>query len=115
MDDVRFEWHNSELPNSNAAVIRTRALFFLSVKYERRHSMRHTDWYHEADRWRDKWLIAYMDDALRFIAGYGISDEATTENAISVLDDSINRYGKPLELLTDYGSQFCDSIRRLAR
>src|SRR5215469_3649049 len=47
-----------------------------------------------------------MDDASRFIAGYGIFDEATTENAISVLDDSINRYGKPLELLTDHGSQF---------
>jgi putative transposase len=79
------------------------------VKYERRHSMClwHTDWYLiEADRWRDKWLIAYMDDASRFIAGYGIFDEATTENAISVLDDSINRYGKPLELLTDHGSQF---------
>ena len=47
-----------------------------------------------------------MDDASRFIAGYGILDEATTENPISVLDDSINRYGKPLELLTDHGSQF---------
>jgi putative transposase len=88
------------------------------VKYERRHSMSfwHTDWYLiEADRWRDKWLIAYMDDASRFISGYGIFGEATTENAISVLDDSINRYGKPLKLLTDHGSQFCDSIRRLAR
>jgi putative transposase len=27
-------------------------------------------------------------------------------NAISVLERSINRYGKPLELLTDHGSQF---------
>jgi putative transposase len=27
-------------------------------------------------------------------------------HAISVLDDSINRYGKPLEMLTDHGSQF---------
>ncbi len=41
-----------------------------------------------------------------FIVGYGIFDEATTENAISVLDDCINGYGKPLELLTDHGSQF---------
>jgi hypothetical protein len=48
----------------------------------------HTDWYLiEADRWREKWLIAYMDDASRFIAGYGIFDEATTENATSVLKD----------------------------
>lgn len=51
-------------------------------------------------------VIAYLDDASRFIVGYGIFDEATTENAISVLDDCINVYGKPLELLTDHGSQF---------
>jgi putative transposase len=79
------------------------------VKYERRHSMSlwHTDWYLiEDDRWRGKWLIAYLDDASRFIVGYGIFDEATTANAISILDDCINTYGKPLELLTDHGSQF---------
>ena len=47
-------------------------------KYERRHSMSlwHTDWYLiEDDRWRSKWLIAYLDDASRFIVGYGIFDE----------------------------------------
>ena len=77
------------------------------VKYERRHSMSllHTDWYLiEDDQWRGKWLIAYLDDASRFIVGYSIFDDAT-ENAISVLGDCINRYGKPLELLTDHGSQ----------
>jgi putative transposase len=79
------------------------------VKYERRHSMSlwHTDWYLiEDDRWRSKWLISYLDDASRFIVGYGIFDDATTENAICELDDCINRYGRPLELLTDHGSQF---------
>lgn len=79
------------------------------VKYERRHSMSlwHTDWYQiEDDRWRGKWLIAYLDDASRFVPGYGVFDEATTENAISVLQDCIRRYGRPLELLTDHGSQF---------
>jgi transposase InsO family protein len=70
-------------------------------------SLWHTDWYLiEDDRWRGKWLIAYPDDASRFIVGYGIFDEATTENAISILDDCTNRYGKPLEILTDHGSQF---------
>lgn len=50
-------------------------------------------------------MIAYLDDASRFITGYDIFDEATTENAISVLERSIERYGKPFELLTDHGSQ----------
>jgi putative transposase len=82
------------------------------VKYERKHSMSlwHTDWYlienENNDRWKGKWLIAYLDDASRFIAGYGIFDEAATDNAIHVLDDCIARYGKPLEILTDHGSQF---------
>ncbi|MGC1929050.1 MAG: transposase family protein [Candidatus Nitrosopolaris sp.] len=60
----------------------------------------------EDDRWSGKWLIVYLRDASRFIVGYGIFDEATRENAISVLDDCINGYRKPLELLTDHGSQF---------
>jgi putative transposase len=81
------------------------------IKYERKHSMSlwHTDWYlikDDDERWKGKWLIAYLDDASRFVAGYGIFEEATTENAISVLDGCIARYGKPLELLTDHGSQF---------
>jgi putative transposase len=80
------------------------------VKYERKHSMSllHTDWYQikDDDRGKGKWLIAYLDDASRFVVGYGVFDDATTENAISVLERSINRYGKPLELLTDHGSQF---------
>ena len=50
-------------------------------------------------------MIAYLDDASRFIVGYGIFDEATKE-VHSILDDCINRYGKPLELLTNHGSQF---------
>jgi hypothetical protein len=38
-------------------------------------SLWHTDWYLiEDDRWRGKWFIAYLDDASRFIVGYGIFD-----------------------------------------
>lgn len=66
-------------------------------------SLLHTDWYQIKDDDRGKgkwWLIAYLDDASRFIARYGVFDDATTANAISVLERSINRYG------TDHGSQF---------
>lgn len=53
------------------------------------------------------WLLAYLDDgASRFVPRYGMFDNTTTENAISVLDNCIKRYGRPLELLTDHGSQF---------
>jgi putative transposase len=50
--------------------------------------------------------IAELEDASRFIVGYGMFDESTTYNAISVLDGCIARYGKPFELLTDHDSQF---------
>ena len=79
------------------------------VKYERRHSMSmwRTDWYEIPDpRWRVKWLIVYLDDSSRFIVGYGVYDNATADNAIKLLDDCMEKYGKPREVLTDHGSQF---------
>jgi len=36
-------------------------------------------------RWQGKQLIAFEDDASRFITGYGVYDEATSENASAVL------------------------------
>jgi putative transposase len=62
------------------------------IKYERKRSMSlwHTDWYQiKDDGWKGKWLLAYLDDASRFVLGYGVFDESTTHNAISVLDDII--------------------------
>ena len=53
-----------------------------------------------------RWFIAYMDDASRFIVGFGIFDEATTENALKVLESAIKMHGKPAQILTDHGSQF---------
>jgi transposase len=67
------------------------------IKYERKHSMSLWHTYQiKDDRWKDKWLIAYLDDASRFEPGYGVFEESTTCNAISVLDGCIARYGKPL-------------------
>jgi len=68
------------------------------VKYERKYnmSMWHTDWYEIADpRWRRKYLLVYLDDPSRFIAGHGAYDNATADNAMKLLDDCIAKYGKP--------------------
>jgi len=69
----------------------------------REHSMElwHTDWAK-----LDKWFIAYLDDASRFVVGYGLFDSPTSENALKVLDDAVFRYGKPDYILTDRGPQF---------
>ncbi len=79
------------------------------VKYERDHSnsLWHTDWYEISDRrWYKRYLIAYIDDSSRFVTGYGIFDSPSTSNTILVLEDAINTYGRPEEILTDHGSQF---------
>ena len=75
------------------------------VRYERKHSnsLWHTDW-HET---RLGQLIAYLDDASRYIVAYGIFEHATTENSLDVFYKALERYGPPQQLLTDHGSQFC--------
>ena len=76
------------------------------VRYERRHSnsLWHTDF---SDAEDGKIVIAYIDDASRKIVGYGKIGNATTENALLILNKAIKRYGKPRQIMTDHGTQFC--------
>ena len=75
------------------------------VRYERRYS--NSLWHTGYKRMPDgKWFVAFQDDASRLIVGFGVFDEATSDHAIRVLEESIKRYGKPAQVLTDHGSQF---------
>ena len=65
--------------------------------------MWHTDWKQLDD---GRWFLCYQDDASRFILHHGVFAEATTENAILVLDKAITKHGRPASILTDHGSQF---------
>jgi putative transposase len=75
------------------------------VRYEREHSMSlwHTDW-KQLDT--GEWWIVYLDDASRLVTGYGVFQDPTAENAMMVLEQATAKYGCPLEMLTDRGSQF---------
>lgn len=75
------------------------------IRYERTHSnsLWHTD-YKQLDD--DRWFLCYEDDASRFVTGWGVFKEATTENALTVLEGAIKRHGKPASIMTDHGSQF---------
>ena len=75
------------------------------VLYERTHSnsMWHTD-YKQLDDGR--WFLCYEADASRFVTGYGVFEHATTENALTVLDDAIKSHGKPASIMADHGAQF---------
>ena len=75
------------------------------VRYERKYSnsMWHTDWTLIEGM---GWLIAYEDDASRFVVGYGLFPEATSEHAVEVLKEAIKKHGRPASILTDRGIQF---------
>ena len=75
------------------------------IRYERQYSnsLWHTDWKLLEGM---GWLIAYLDDASRFIVGYGLFREATSEHAVEVLKDAVKKYGRPASILTDRGIQF---------
>ena len=52
-----------------------------------------------------RWPMPYMDDASRFITGYGVFGRATGANAIAVLHDAIRRNGRPASILSDRGAR----------
>ena len=76
------------------------------VRWERDHSnsLWQMDWaWIEEKR---QWLLAIIDDHSRFIVGARYYTEATTDNALELLDEGINHHGQPREVLTDRGTQF---------
>ena len=84
------------------------------VRYERRYSnsLWHTDYKQLPD---GRWFVSYMDDASRLITGFGVFAEATAANAIAVLEEAVQKYGKPAGVLTDHGSQFYANEKKDAR
>lgn len=83
------------------------------VKHERRYSnsLWHTGYKELPD---GRYFIAYMNDASRLIVGFGIFDEQTAKNAILVLEDAIEKYGKPAGILTSHNPQFYASKKEVA-
>ena len=52
------------------------------------------------------YVIILLDDFSRFILGFRLLDEASVDDVIKLVSESINRYGKMEELLTDRGFVF---------
>ncbi len=75
------------------------------VRFERykSNSLWHTDW----TKIGNEWLIAYIDDASRFVPGWGLFKHANTANSVLVLERAIAAYGPPKAMLTGHDSQFC--------
>lgn len=79
------------------------------IRYERKHSLSavHTDWYES--KFNGKQLCTVLDDASRKLLAGKEFDNATEENAITVLKDAIEKtkYLYPINaVISDHGSQF---------
>jgi len=77
------------------------------VRYERKHSLSlvHVDWHEHGD----KQVIAYLDDASRWILAAEEFDNANVPNGVNVLDKAVKKvevYGPIRALLSDNGSEF---------
>jgi transposase InsO family protein len=55
---------------------------------------------------QDEWMISILDDHSRFIPGSRIHHNPTTQHAIKLLEEAMQQYGKPAQILTDRGTQF---------
>ncbi|OYT56928.1 hypothetical protein B6U70_02965, partial [Euryarchaeota archaeon ex4484_162] len=51
-------------------------------------------------------VIMFEDDASRLITGFGVFSNATANNAVETLDQAIQWYGVPKQVMTDHGTQF---------
>lgn len=82
------------------------------IRYQRDHSnsLWHTDYCELEEK---EQLLSYIDDASRFIVGYGIFESATTENALEVFKTSVESHGIPKQVMTDHGSQFCSDEEKV--
>ncbi|MGD9711881.1 MAG: DDE-type integrase/transposase/recombinase [Thermomicrobiales bacterium] len=55
---------------------------------------------------RRVYLVGFLDDASRFIVGYGLHASQSSALVLEVLRAAITSYGTPQEILTDNGSQY---------
>ena len=81
------------------------------VRYGRLYSNAtwHTDWHMTRDpRMKDLNLITYLDDASRCITGAALFKEATSENTVAALRQTVARFGVPATVLR-FDSQLANS------
>lgn len=100
-------------------ILRTLKLAKRSYKKSKRRSWVRFERYNSNSLWHTDWtqigrmhLIAYIDDASRFVTGWGLFQHATTANSLLVLERAIAAYGAPKAMLTGHDIQFCTSQKR---
>jgi transposase InsO family protein len=77
---------------------------YVSYEVENINDQWHIDW--SIDPLSKKYLLAIIDDKSRFIVYAGLFDRSTGENSAIGLQNAIDIYGAPKEIVSDNGSHF---------
>lgn len=83
------------------------------VRFERHKS--NSLWQIDWTRLKGKWVIAILDDASRFVVGYGVFSSATAAHSIEVMERAVAQYGAPKQLLSGRDIQFIYSMKGVKR
>lgn len=89
---------------------RPKQIKYIKYEWSENNALWHTDW--TTCPFTGKQLIAFIDDHSRFILHAEYFENATVENTILAFQNAINKYGKPLNILSDNGSQFTNTHNR---
>jgi transposase InsO family protein len=53
------------------------------------------------------YLVAFLDDRSRYVVSFGLHVHQKAEIVLEALAEGISKYGRPKEVLTDQGRQYC--------
>lgn len=79
------------------------------IRFQRKHP--NSLWQADLTIFGSRYVVAFLDDCSRFITGMDFIQKASLNSLLSVLEEAIDTYGKPRQILTDHGSHFY-SVRK---
>lgn len=76
------------------------------IRFQRKHPNSLWQIDHSQQKIKDKWVISVVDDCSRKSLAFAVTNIVTTDIVIKLIDDLIEIYGKPKQILTDNGSAY---------
>ena len=76
------------------------------VRWQREHPNSLWQIDHSDQKVEGKWVLSIVDDCSRYSIAMVAMKSVTTDGVIKVIDDAIEKYGKPKQILSDNGSAY---------
>ena len=74
------------------------------IRFQRSHP--DSLWQTDIKYYGDHYLIAFLDDCSRYLTGLNLLPNATTNNILNLLDETLRQGRIPTQILSDHGTQF---------